>query len=42
LSNKEMGFQRGLAPILAVGFIVIILYTFISPILRRKKIPSAD
>ena len=42
LSNQEMGFQRGLAPILAVGFIAIILYTFISPILRRKKIPSAD
>ena len=37
LSDREMGFQRGLAPILAVSFIAIILYSFVSPILRRRK-----
>jgi uncharacterized membrane protein YccC len=42
LSHKEMGFQRGLAPILAVGFIAIILYSLVLPILRRKRRSIAD
>lgn len=37
LSHKDMGFQRGLAPILAVSFISIIFYSLISPILGRRK-----
>jgi hypothetical protein len=37
LSHKDMGFQRGLAPILAVSFISIIFYSLISPILVRRK-----
>ena len=37
LSHRDMGFQRGLAPILAVSFIAIIVYSFVSPILRRRK-----
>lgn len=37
LSDRGMGFQRGLAPILAVSFIAIIVYTVLSPILRRRK-----
>jgi len=37
LSDRGMGFQRGLAPILAVSFISIILYSLISPILGRRK-----
>lgn len=37
LSDKGMGFQRGLAPILAVSFISIIFYNLASPIFRRRK-----
>ena len=37
IDQKDIGFQRGLAPILAVSFISIILYGIVSPILRRQK-----
>jgi len=37
LSDREMGFQRGLAPILAVSFISIILYSLLFPIFGRQK-----
>lgn len=37
IGQKDIGFQRGLAPILAVSFISIILYSIVSPILRRRK-----
>jgi hypothetical protein len=37
LKNQGMGFQRGLAPILAIGSISIVLYGLLSPFLARRK-----
>lgn len=37
LSDQSLGFQRGLAPILAVGFISVVLYLLITPFLGRQK-----
>lgn len=37
LTDKESGFQRGMAPILAVSSISIVFYCLISPIFGRKK-----
>ena len=39
LDGQGMGFQRGLAPIIACGFIAIVFYLILYPILvrRRKK-----
>lgn len=41
LSDKGMGFQRGLAPILAVSFISVIFYSLAAPIVRRRKTKDA-
>lgn len=37
LKHQGMGFQRGLAPILAIGSISIVLYGLLSPFLARRK-----
>ena len=42
LSGKDAGFQRGLAPILAFSFISVVLYSLISPILKRRKRASSS
>jgi len=35
LKGQDMGFQRGLAPILAIGFLSIIIYALLYPIIGR-------
>jgi len=37
LADKEAGFQRGLAPILAFSFISVVLYSLIAPIVGRRN-----
>ena len=37
LGDRGMGFQRGLAPILAFSFISVVLYTIVFPIFRSRK-----
>jgi hypothetical protein len=37
LKHQGMGFQRGLAPILAIGSISIVLYGLLSPFLAGRK-----